>query len=138
MKKITVILLVLILIAGVYLLFMPGGGDVSNVQRTIGESQVYTEAEVAQAMDAVERYFRKNFEGCTLLELTYDAKWRLQEEEWAEDAGEDQAIILTSSFYVEPDGGDGSLNQDDTYREWKWIMVRSKSGTWKHFDHGFT
>lgn len=113
------------------------GGDTSQVQRTIGESQTYTQPEIEKAMDAVESYFRKNFDGCSLLELTYDSKWDPQAAEWAETADADKAIVLTSSFYVDPDGGDGSLEQDYTYRNWKWIMVKNAFGQWEHWDHGY-
>ena len=46
-------------------------------------------------------------------------------------------IVLVSDFYVAPDGGNGSLNQDSTYTDWKWILVRNKGGEWKHLTHGY-
>lgn len=138
MKKKAAILAVIALTAAACLLIFPEKrGDTGSVQRNIGESQKYSEKEISKAMDAAERYFRKHFEGCTLLELTYDAKWQAEELEWAQKYGTDDAIIITSSFYVAPDGGDGSLNQDYTYRNWKWILARDGNGAWKHKDHGY-
>ena len=49
----------------------------------------------------------------------------------------DEVIVLVSSFDVGKSGGDGSLNPDSTYTKWKWILVRNKSGSWRHVDHGY-
>lgn len=138
MKKRWMVLGLLLVVLGTAAVFLSWNrGDVRHVQRFVGDSLVYTEEEVRDAMDVTEEYFRKYFVGCKLLELTYDAKWRLQEEEWAESYGVDQVIVLTSSFYVKPNGGDGSLNQDDTYTGWQWILARNGDGKWEHRDHGY-
>lgn len=137
-KKTLIFLLVFCIIAVTAGLWVSGNrGNVSKVMRTIGESSVYSQQEIRDAMDVTETYFRKNFEGCKLLELTYDAKHRLEEIEWEETYGVDQVILLTSNFYVKPNGGDGSLNQDDTYHGWKWILARNDQGKWEHRDHGY-
>ena len=137
-KKTLIFLLAFCIIAVTAGLWVSGNrGNVSNVQRTIGESTVYSQQEIQDAMDVTETYFRKNFEGCKLLELTYDAKHRPEEMEWEETYGVDQVILLTSSFYVKPNGGDGSLNQDDTYHGWKWILARNDQDKWEHRDHGY-
>jgi len=136
-KKVFMIALVLAVLAGALLWVWRNQGDISSVQRNIGDSAVYSRQEIQDAMEVAEKYFRDHFKGCKLLELTYDAKWRLREEEWADIYGVDQVILLTSRFYVGPDGGDGSLNQDSTYANWQWILVRSDGGKWEHRDHGY-
>ncbi len=137
MKKKSFFLILLALLAGSLVLLLGSRGDVSQVQRTIGNSQVYTRQDVEQAMDVTESYFRTHFEGCKLLTLQYDAKWRLEEEERAESYGMDQVIVLTSSYYVEPKGASPSLNPDFTYQNWKWILARNGNGNWVHKDHGY-
>lgn len=138
MKKKGICIAVLTVALLLFWAFLVGrGGDVSHVTRNIGESTYHTEKEIGKAMDAVETYFKRNFEGCTLLEITYDAKLRPQEMEWEETYGVDSVIVLTSGFYVSPNGGDGSLNRDYTYKNWKWIMASDGLGTWRHRNHGY-
>ena len=52
------------------------------------------------------------------------------------------AFNYYSSDYMNSDGktvkgGDGSLNPNDTYTGWQWILARNKGGKWKHKDHGY-
>ena len=129
MKKIKVLLFLLLCAA---LLTACGGGDVRGAERQMGQSERYSEAEIARAMDQVEDYFRKEFDGCKLLNLRCDEeKTRAEAEEWAQQYGADEAIVLYSDFEVDSSGGDGSLNPDSTYRNWKWILVRSRNGAWE-------
>ena len=43
-------------------------------------------------------------------------------------------LVLTLSLTA---CGGGSLNPNDTYKNWKWILVRGSDGQWKHLDHGY-
>ena len=99
-------------------------------ERSIGTSSLYAAAEIEDAMDAAERYFRREFRGCTLQELCYDEdKSAKAADEWAMQYGEEQAIVLTSTFLVGP-GGDGSLERNETYTNWQWILTRSGKNDW--------
>ena len=113
-------------------------GDVSKVRVNGQLSAIYTEWEISRAVDVAVRYFEKEFDGCTLLEIGYvgdqDGKAFIER---ANQYGVDEVIILVSSFAVGPEGGDGSLNPNDTYRNWKWILGRTNGGQWKHLDHGY-
>ena len=129
MKKIKVLLsLVLCLV----LLTACGGGDVRRVQCNAGPSKVYAELEIRKAMDTVADYFKKEFDGCTLIRLEYDeSRVEAAQAEWAAQYGADQAIVLLSEFAVDSSGGDGSLNPDSIYRNWKWVLVRNGGGAWE-------
>ena len=107
-----------------------GGGRVKAMP-VIGPSELYTEAEIEDAMEIVLRYFENEFDGCTLTRLEYDEE-RVREEMvgWAEQYDAGQAIVLLSDFDVDASGGDGSLNPNDTYRNWKWILTRTGNGKW--------
>ena len=113
-------------------------GDVSKVRVNGQLSVIYTDWEISKAVDVSVRYFEKEFDGCTLLEIGYvgdqDGKAFIER---ANQYGVDEVIILVSSFAVGPEGGDGSLNPNDTYRNWKWILGRTNGGQWKHLDHGY-
>lgn len=58
-------------------------------------------------------------------------------QDWAERNNADEVIVLLFSFDVDSSGGDGSLNPNSTYDDWKWILVRTNGGQWKHVDHGY-
>ena len=129
MRKIKVLLsLVLCLV----FLTACGGGDISEAGRQMGESARYAKAEISRAMDQVEDHFRNEFDGCKLLNLRYDEeKTRAEAEEWAAQYGAVEAIVLLSDFEVDSSGGDGSLNPDSTYRNWKWVLTRNEKGAWE-------
>ena len=57
--------------------------------------------------------------------------------DWADRNNADEVIVLLSSFDVDSSGGDGSLNPNSTYSDWKWILVRTDGGKWQHVDHGY-
>ena len=134
MKKLVTLLLTALLV-----LTLAGCGRVSTTMAiTCDTSQIYSPEDIYQAMDVVEKYFCRQFDGCTLTEIGYigDEKWALMEE-YAANYGVDQAIVLTSAFDTGRRGGDGSLNANDTYRNWKWILIRDIGGDWSHADHGY-
>ena len=114
------------------------GGNVKNVKTTDYSSEIYSDAEIESAIDVAINYFGKNFEGCTLTEITYLGDDKLAD--WQEFANRNNAtdvIVLVSSFDVDASGGDGSLNPNSTYTNWKWVLVRTNDGKWKHVDHGY-
>lgn len=113
-------------------------GNVKNVQILEYSSEVYSNEEIQDAIDVTMDYFKKKFSGCTLTEITYYGDDKLPDyQEFAQRNNADEVIVLVSSFDVGPSGGDGSLNPNDTYRNWKWILVRSEGGKWMHVDHGY-
>ncbi len=131
MKKKWILMLCLVLFLAVTVMFYPGKyGNVSSVLRTVGKSDVYTEEEIEQAMDIAQAHFQEHFTGCTLLTLNYDADWWYPEENWAQTYEMDQAIIVTSSFYVPPKGADACFNPDSTCTGWQWVLVRNEGEAW--------
>lgn len=124
------------------LVFMLGltacGGNVKKVQVKNFRSEVYSNEEIHDAINVTMDYFMKEFSGCTLTEITYYGDDKLPDyQEFAQRNNADEVIVLISSFDVGPSGGDGSLNPNDTYKNWKWILVRNEGGKWIHVDHGY-
>lgn len=114
------------------------GGDVSDVEILDCPSEFYTDREIREAINTVKRYFKKEFDDCTLTQIAYlgDEGNKV----YADDAARydaDEVIVLVSSFDVGPSGGDGSLEPNGTYTKWKWILVRDRGGSWRHVDHGY-
>lgn len=115
------------------------GGIVDNVKTPDRKpSEIYSDDDIDKAFQTVKDYFKKEFDGCTLTKLYYPGDDHADEfKEWAKQYDADEAIVISSSFDVDESGGDGSLNPNSTYDNWKWILVRSKGGNWKHVDHGY-
>ncbi len=114
------------------------GGKVMWARITECSSEIYTDEEIRQAINEAVRYFKREFAGCTLLEIGYagddkQAGFR----DLAERRGADEVIVLISAFTVDNSGRSQSLNPNSTYKGWNWILVRDKGGPWKHMDHGY-
>lgn len=114
------------------------GGKVIGVNVKSVESDVYSQSEINSAINVIEKEFILNWKGCTLKHIYYIGDEKLEEyRDWADRHDADEVIVLVSSFDVDSSGGDGSLNPNTNYANWKWILVRSNGGTWKHVDHGY-
>lgn len=108
-----------------------GGGDVRYVNFGMGESEVYTEEEIQKAMDLVLRHFSREYAGCTMTDLWYDEEYSLEQaDDWAEQYEATEAIVLRSNFDVDGSGRSASLNPNDTYQDYNWILVRN-GGAWE-------
>ena len=133
MKKLTLVLALICVIG-----LVACGGNVKNVKITDYSSKIYSDEEIQNAIDVAINYFEKNFEGCTLTEITYLGDDKLDNwQEFAERNNADDVMVLVSSFNVGASGGDGSLNPNSTYTNWKWVLVRTNGGKWEHVDHGY-
>jgi len=114
------------------------GGNVKNVNILDYSSEIYSASEIQDAIDVSIHYFKKEFDDCTLTEITYYGDDKLADyQEFATRHNGDEVIVLVSTFETGTSGGDGSLNPNDTYTNWKWILVRTKGGKWRHVDHGY-
>lgn len=130
MKRMIALLLCALLLTGC------GGGDVSEVDRVVGESALYTPLEIKSAMNKVMGFFKAEFDGCTLTELLYDEETVGERQRaWAEDYGA-EVIVLLATFDVDETGGDGSLNPNSTYTKYQWVLSKSIFG-WEIRDWGY-
>jgi hypothetical protein len=134
-KKIIIIVLILLVIAaGIYYLTQHKSGSAGSgsVSRKISASKIYSDKDINSAMDIVEKSFSENFSGCTLADLRYEEDVSSKASaEWAEQYSADEAIVLLSDFNTASSGVDGSLNPNHFYKDWQWILVRSKGGSWE-------
>lgn len=113
------------------------GGTTSGVERTIGPSEQFQEAEIRRAMELVEKQFEKGFLSCQLLTLTYEEEYSQKwADSWAEQYGADEVIVLKSSFYVEGERNP-SLNPNSVYQNYRWILTRRAGETWTLQDWGY-
>ena len=135
-KKIITIIVIILVTLGIYsvgnaYILKHNRGDVHEAQRSMADSTVYNENDIVSAMDFVQNHFFLTFRGCKLTALWYPGDETIaQAEEWAAKYDADQAIVLVSNFDVDSSGGDGSLNPDSTYANWKWILTRDEGEDW--------
>ena len=128
------------IIACMLLVLLTAGcrGNVSDVKVLEYKSDIYSEEEIEEAIEVAKKYFRSEFSGCTLTEITYAGDDKiLSYEDWATRNDADEVIVLISSFDVDASGGDGSLNPNSTYSNWSWILARRNGEKWQHVDHGY-
>lgn len=65
-----ILILVIAIVASItFLVHRNKGGNVSNVKRIVIASEVYSEQDINNGMDIVIKYFQRNFEVCTLMDL---------------------------------------------------------------------
>ena len=110
-------------------------GNVSLAVTEKVSSEIYTEREIDEAIEEAMAYFERNFNGCTLTSISYAGDEKTAD--WSDRYDDSEVIVLTSGFLTGPQAGDGSLNPNDVYTKWMWILVRTPGGRWKHADHGY-
>ena len=133
MKKIIALILALTFALG-----LSACGDTKNVQIKECSSEVYSDTEIRNAINVSIDYFKRAFDGCTLIEISYLGDDKLDDwQEFADRNNADDVIVLVSSFKVDDSGASPSLNPNSTYTNWKWVLVRDNGGRWRHVDHGY-
>lgn len=102
------------------------------------DSEIYTDEDYLAAVQAVIAGFR-DFQGCTLKEISYAGDETVRkEQEYILGFGDyDEGIVLLSSFTVDEHGGDGSLEPNHTYTRWSWYLARKNGGKWKIVTSGY-
>lgn len=136
MKRFSAIIAVICVIAALF-----GGcakGNADDVKKVIGDSEHFEASEIEKAMDIAIRQFTREFTGCTLTRIEYNEE--VSDETSAAEAAyyaADEAIVLTSSFETDANGGEGNLEPNSTYKNYKWILTRSNGGAWKLRSWGY-
>lgn len=113
LKKLIIFVIVVLTITGC---------DNNEEKRQIEDSEFYNHKDIEEAIDVVQNNFKKECQGCTLKEISFDEDATFFEgEEWAEEYDADEAIIITTNFDKD----------STTYDDYEWILVRSNKGKWQ-------
>ena len=143
MKKNLILIIGVVAVCVVATVLLLNGikGNISYVDRVIGYSALYGEDLINKAYDVIEKEFAKEFDGCTLTELRYDAE---VENKFADEIMryateyDQELIIVVSTFNTDEKGGDGGFNLNDTYTNWQWHLVRTEDKTsWEIISWGY-
>lgn len=139
-KTLGITALVLLVFAGWVLLYYAvcgGWGNVKNVQILEWESAIYSDDDIEAAFQTVKKEFW-NYTDCTLTELYYAGDDRANEfNEIAERRKYDEAIIILSTFDTGSSSFYDGFNNNSTYYDWNFILVRNAGGDWKVVDAGY-
>lgn len=135
---------VVLCLAAVFLLiyFFPLHGDVRHTEHIIGASQRYSASQIDAAFNTVEKYFIRNFSGCTLHSLRYDTRTEIGlAEQIAEQEAiyHQKAIVVRSNFtagYISPVNRELGLTPGQCYEDWQWVLTCDDTGHWAVQAHG--
>lgn len=127
-KKVAAIIFSLMLIcsAGMYSLLT---GRTWGAETIIGSSELYSDAEIADAMHTVMRIFRSDFRGCTLEQITYDEDISLLLGQSVSGQYPDADVIVLRTAYT-TGMWDGAVPPCTTVQDWDWTLTRSENGKW--------
>lgn len=114
---------ILALLAALALLALAGcSGDTSRAAIRLGPSQQFSATELQAAADAILSRFHE-FDGCTLLRLSYDEDFSERQLSLTETPT-GQAVVFTSDFEVDWTGASSGFNPNSTYTDWTWQVTR--------------
>lgn len=109
-------------------------GDVSQVETLPVPSKLYSQNDIDAAIETIKTEFAENWNGCRLRTIRYAGDEVSKEE--TEERGVD-TIVLLSVFDTLRLPDTSALNENSTYNDWNWILIRSGDGQWTHIDHGY-
>jgi len=115
-------------------------GDDTEVEidMYLGESAVYTESQLEEAINLILDSFEADFEQCTLQEIEYDEEYSLSQEEMNKEMFQvDNAVVFKSTFVVDDNYMNGPLNAGQTYEDYEWILNMDADGNWSILTSGY-
>lgn len=109
-----------------------------EIDMYLGESAVYTESQLEEAINLILDSFEADFEQCTLQEIEYDEEYSLSQEEMNKEMFQvDNAVVFTSTFVVDDNYMNGPLNAGQTYEDYEWILNMDADGNWSILTSGY-
>ena len=110
----------------------------SNVSSA--NSEIYTDEEIAAAMDEVKKEFQRTRKGCVLLSVSYRGDAVLESynyKKYAEQNQADDVIVIHTDFYVPAFADVHGLETNYKYENWSCVLLRYDGGDWEYFTGGY-
>ena len=132
MKRILSLLLIFVLF-----LSLTSCGTLNFVDIEEFSSEIYTERDIADAMEVVlEEFLGKKDR--ILLNLSYIGDAKLADyRDWADRNNADDVIVFLTDYYVSFFSDTPTQNTASEYENWKFILVRTNGGEWEIVDQGY-
>ena len=100
-------------------------------------SEIYTDRDIADAMEVVLEEFQGKKDRI-LLKLSYAGDAELADyKDWADRNGADDVIVFLTDYYVSFFSDTPTQNTASEYENWKFILVRTNGGEWEIVDQGY-
>ena len=132
MKKLISILLSLTLLLS---LTSCGTLNFANIEEF--SSAVYTERDIADAMEVVLEWFYGKTD-MMLMNVSYIGDENLADfKEWADRNNADEVIVILTDFYISPFSDNPVMTSGAKYKAYSWILVRTSGGEWEIVDQGY-
>ncbi len=132
MKRILSLLLIFVL-----LLSLTSCGTLNFVVIEAASSEIYTDRDIADAMEVVLEEFQGKKDRI-LLKLSYAGDAELADYgDWADRNGADDVIVFLTDYYVSFFSDTPTQNTASEYENWKFILVRTNGGEWEIVDQGY-
>lgn len=113
----------------------------AKVQIDFGASEIYTQAEMKDAVKIIKKQFGK-WKGCKLKNIRYagDTCNNAENLKWMQNLRPQknfvQCIEFLSDFYVGKNTNT-TFNPDSNYKNWQWWLARSENGNWQLVTFGY-
>ena len=116
-------------------------GAQAAVTVDLGESDLYTQDELADAVSGIEEKFA-SFEGCELHSIRYAGDENCTEEnlKWMKELNPDGNYIQVAAFlsdFHSPKEQFGAWEADTEYTDWQWWLARGTDGGWEVLTWGY-
>lgn len=111
------------------------------VKVELGDSALYTQAELADAVSKIEEKFA-DFDGCELHSIRYagDESCTAENLRWMNELGPDGNYVQVAEFlsdFHSPAAQIGAWEADTEYVDWQWWLARSEGGAWELLTWGY-
>ena len=112
-----------------------------SVAINYGQSSLYTQEELADAVSVVENQFAA-FEGCELHSIRYAGDENCTEEnlKWMNELNPEGNYVQVAQFlsdFHSPKEQIGAWEADTEYTDWQWWLARSADGGWEVLTWGY-
>ncbi len=119
------------------LLSLSSCGTLNFVDIEEFSSEIYTERDIADAMEVVLEEFLGKTDRI-LLNLSYIGDSKIADyEDWADRNGADDVIVFLTDYYVSFFSDTPTQNTASEYENWKFILVRTSGSEWEIVDQGY-
>ena len=132
MKKIFSLFLILSLIFS-----LTSCGTLNFVDIEEFSSEIYTDRDITSAMEVVLEDFQGKNDRI-LLKLSYAGDGAIADyADWAVRNNADDVIVFLTDYYISFFSDTPTQNAGSTYKNWNFILVRTRGGEWEIVDQGY-